>query len=368
MKLTAVQEAYLVGREKRGNLGGTACHVYLEFDGAAIDRETLQAAWTEVVQHEPAMRQRILQDATAELSDAPLTDRVLYFDFSQKTPEYAAAETEKIRQHFSHRKMHTEEGHLCGLMLVHLPDNTAKLIFDLDLLMCDVCGFQVILDRLAQAYAARTLTYPQLPYLRDPAETAGCRYKALTAEISAADFRKIARHCAQENVTAFSALLTLFGEAVCGMSQQKAFVLNVPVFHTAERAGTVTDATELLFVPQFFDTGADIRTLMRDTQRQICAMQAGTQTNSKPVGEMPALVFSYVAGVPLVPPMFESLLGGTSYMISQTPEVAVDCQIFETVHGLRIDWVYPEGVLDETVLKEQFAHYTNQITEVWKDE
>ena len=70
----------------------------------------------------------------------------------------------------------------------------------------------------------------------------------------------------------------------------------------------------------------------------------------------------------LVPVMFESLLGGVSYMISQTPEVAVDCQIFETIHGLRADWVYPDGLFDEVFLREQFAHYIKRITEVWENE
>ena len=368
MKLTAVQEAYLVGREKRANLGGTACHVYLEFDGAEIDRDTLQAAWTDVVQHEPAMRQCIRKDGTSALADTPLTDRVLFFDFSEKTAEFAEAETEKIRQSFSHRMMRAEEGHLCGLILVQMPDRRAKLIFDLDLLMCDVYGFQVILDRLAQAYAARVLTYPKLPYLTDPAEMSGCRYKALTAELSASELRRVRMKSRQDGTGIFAALLTLFGEAVSGMSEQKRFVLNVPLFHIADREGKVTDATELLFVPLFFDTGADIRTLMHDTQRQLKALQNGEQTNSKPSDDLPALVFSYTENVPLVPVMFESLLGGTSYMISQTPEVAVDCQIFETVHGLRVDWVYPEGLFDEVVLRERFAHYINRITEVWENE
>ncbi|MCR4761212.1 MAG: hypothetical protein K5705_13270 [Oscillospiraceae bacterium] len=368
MKLTAVQEAYLIGREKQSHLGGTACHVYLEFDGAEIDCGILQEAWSDVVQHEPAMRQRIRNDGTAELADTPLTDRVLYFDFSGKTADFAEAETEKIRQSFSHRKMRAEEGHLCGLMLVQMPDRRAKLIFDLDLLMCDVYGFQVVLDRLAQAYAARTLTYPNPSYLHNPAEMSGCRYKALTAEISAPELRRIREKSLQDGTGIFAALLTLFGEAVSRMSEQKHFVLNVPLFRIADRAGKVTDATELLFVPLFYDTGADIRTLMHNTQRQLTALQNGEQMNSKPSGDLPAFVFSYTENVPLVPVMFESLLGGVSYMISQTPDVAVDCQIFETIHGLRADWVYPDGLFDEAVLRDQFAHYIKRITEVWENE
>ena len=70
----------------------------------------------------------------------------------------------------------------------------------------------MILDRLAQAYVARTLTYPDLPYLSDPAGMAGCRYKALTAEIAADDLRRIRQNCRQEGTELFAVLLTLFGE------------------------------------------------------------------------------------------------------------------------------------------------------------
>lgn len=364
MKLTDVQAAYLIGREKRDHLGGTACHVYLEFDGAGVAPDILQEAWTDVVQHDTAFRQRILKDGTAELADMPLTDRVLCFDFSGKTDEFAEAETEKIRQSFSHRIMRVEEGHLCGLMLVQMPHQRTRLIFDLDLLMCDVYSFQVILDRLAQAYAARMLSYPKLPYLCEPAKLSKCRYKALTAELSAANLRRMRLRCKQNDAGIFAALLTLFGEAVSGISERKHFVLNVPTFHIADRAGKVTDVTELLFMPLFFDTGADIWTLICDTQRQINAMQNGTQINNKPNGDLPALVFSYTENTLLVPAMFESLLGRTSFMISQTPEVAVDCQVFETIRGLRVDWVYPEGLIDEALLRKQFEHYIKMITEV----
>lgn len=54
--LTALQQAYLLGRSDRWPLGGVAMHDFREYRARQLDVPRLEARLTELVQHYPALR------------------------------------------------------------------------------------------------------------------------------------------------------------------------------------------------------------------------------------------------------------------------------------------------------------------------
>lgn len=369
--LTKTQEVYLVGRNKKENLGDVPCHVYMEFDGAGISLEKLQNAWSKVFIKHPVMNTKISSDGTLEIMDKAFSERILYFDFSEKSSDYIFDELKKIRGSFSHRKMRIEYGQTVGLILVKLPQNKNKLIFDLDLLMCDVYGFQVILNDLAAEYGndlitaetpeSEIISYPKFPFKNNPKTLYGCEYTSLTYEVDSDVYKEFEKKSLNCGFGKREILLALFGKAISETVSEDCFSINVPVFNIEKRMGVVGDYTDLIFIRQYWKKNAEMKNKFADVRAQLDGIQAGRLTNLKPNTESPAVVFSYIENQKLLSSVFEHTLGSLTYMISQTPEVALDCQIFETNKGLRIDWVYPVELFDENVLSVIFKRFIDLI-------
>lgn len=369
--LTKTQEAYLIGRNKKENLGDVPCHVYMEFDGEGVSHEKLQNAWSKMFIKHPVMNTKIALDGTLEIMDEAFSDRILYFDFSEKASDYISDELKKIRECFSHRKMHIEYGQTVGLILVRLPQNKNKLIFDLDLLMCDVYGFQVILNDLAAEYGSEFIpaetsesemvSYPKLPFKKNPNTLYGCEYTSFTYEVDSDAYKKFEEKSLDCGFGKREVLLTLFGKAIAETASNDCFSINVPVFNIAKRVGVVGDYTDLLFIRQCWGRNDEIKGKIFDIKAQLDGIQEGRVINLKPGTESPAVVFSYIENQKLLSSAFEHNLGSLTYMISQTPEVALDCQIFEINNGLRVDWVYPVELFDESVLSIAFKRFIGLI-------
>ena len=76
------------------------------------------------------------------------------------------------------------------------------------------------------------------------------------------------------------------------------------------------------------------------------------------------VVFSCNYGTPFVDDKFEKTFGSLNYMVSQTPQVWIDFQIFEINNGLNLSWdavdeLFPDGMLDK-----MFAAFVAMLNEL----
>ena len=69
--LAPMQHAYWIGRSDEQELGGVAAHLYVEFDGGAIDPQRLERAVADLVAAHPMLRTRFLPDGTQQTMPAP---------------------------------------------------------------------------------------------------------------------------------------------------------------------------------------------------------------------------------------------------------------------------------------------------------
>ncbi|HEY9266816.1 MAG TPA: condensation domain-containing protein, partial [Mycobacterium sp.] len=145
--LAPIQHALWVGRNDDQQLGGVAAHLYVEFDGDAVDPERLRGAAAKLAARHPMLRVDILPDGTQRIGDRGLPVEV----HDLRDLERAAAEQrlEEIRDAKSHQLL---QGTVLELSLSLLPDGRTRLHVDLDMQAADAVSYRNFMSDLAVLY------------------------------------------------------------------------------------------------------------------------------------------------------------------------------------------------------------------------
>ncbi|MGO2465376.1 MAG: amino acid adenylation domain-containing protein, partial [Serratia proteamaculans] len=153
--LTALQQAYLLGRSEQWPLGGVAMHDFREYHGLKLDLARLEARLSELVQHYAALRtcidpqrftQRVRSEATLNL------DR---HDLRALDPQAAQQRLTILREQYSHHR-HDPAQPLWRIAAIQLPvtpdvtgNNYDTVIFtSFDALILDGQGISTVIARL----------------------------------------------------------------------------------------------------------------------------------------------------------------------------------------------------------------------------
>ncbi len=404
--LTDVQYAYWIGRREDQYLGGVGCHGYLEADGENVDSLRLEEAWEKLLMRHPMLRARFLQDGRQEVMGTPALKKVRVNDLRYHSKDRLSLELKSIRDRLSHRLLEIEKGEVAGLQLSLLPGNKTRLHFDIDLLVADVQSFQIILRDLAAAYARglnppapvdwsfagylkqeeqrrledreRSRQYwsrrlpslpqaPALPLKERPENIKKPVFKRRESFVKEPDWEVLKKRSAASRVTPAMVLLTAYAEVIERWSASPEFLINIPLFdrQTAEAGieNVVADFTNLLLLAVNCSDSQSFLEHVQSIQRQFHEDVANTAYSGVQVqrdmarlhqGEkvFAPVVFSCNLGVPLINDEFRKAFGGISYMISQTPQVWLDFQLFDMDNGLLLIWdaiddLFPEGLIDQ---------------------
>ncbi|MFU2208083.1 amino acid adenylation domain-containing protein [Solidesulfovibrio sp. C21] len=407
--LTDVQYAYWIGRRDGQTLGGVGCHAYLEFDGRDIDPRRLETAWKRLFRHHPMLRARFLADGTQTIGETAHGDTVVVHDLRQADREIVESHLVGLRERLSHRRLAVEDGEVAGLSLTLLPQGRARLHLDVDLLVADVQSLHILLRDLAAGYARDAA--PQAPvdwsfsrclarmvaqrqgdreaaasYWRNRLDTLpGAPGLPLRQKPEALDvpvFRRrqhrldprvwqvIRSRAAAYRTTPAMVLLTMYAQVLGCWSAQPRFLINIPLFdRLADMPGiedVVADFTTVLLLEvacragdSFLDALNDIKNQFRNdvahavysgvqVQRDLARMRQGERL-------LAPVVFACNLGTPLLTQEFREHLGELSFMVSQTPQVWLDFQIYETDDTLLLAWDAVEGLFPEGMVDAMFA-------------
>lgn len=405
-ELTDVQYAYWVGRKDGEALGGISCHAYLELDGENIDPERLQKAWDRVLNHHPMLRAKFLEDGRQEIQAQPFNAQITVHDFSLYFQEACSLELSRIRDRVSHRRLAIEKGEVAGLELCLLPEGKNRLYFDIDLLVADVQSLHIVLRDLANAYAsdhelpapanwsfahylrkqeqlraaekeaakkywqsqlAELPGAPELPVKVKPETVQGAVFTRRTQVVSKNAWETLQKRCAVNKVTPAMMFLTAYAQILDRWSSNSKFLINIPLFdrQTGEDGleDVVADFTTLLLLPvdcekeqTFLDHVQAVQ--QRFHQDAAHTAYSGVQVQRELVRfyqerrNFAPVVFAYNLSTPLVQDECKNVLGTLTYMISQTPQVWLDFQLYELDGGLLLAWdavdeLFPEGMIEE---------------------
>ncbi|MBR6982292.1 MAG: amino acid adenylation domain-containing protein [Ruminococcus sp.] len=411
--MTDVQNAYWIGRLGGQNIGGVGCHGYMEIDVKDIDVEKLNKAFYDLQMHHPMLRVVITQDGQQYISDHPYSDNITVYDYRNEDPE---EHLKNMRQTTSHRLLDIYNGQVIALQLTLLPDGQARIHYDIDLLVADVTSFQIILRDLVALYNGKTLPEksclfnfaeyvindekqhekeieadrkfwteridklpgkPELPlYQTDMENPVFERHEAF---LEPEKWKHFKQTCAAHQITPARALLTLYAMVIARFSTNSEFLINIPLFNrSGEMEGledSVADFTTLLLIdckPGEGDTFLDKINCIDKTFKEHIAhtRYSGVSVQRDYLKLHPGenvvapIVFSCNLGVPLLNEEFCNTFGDISYMISQTPQVWLDFQLFDIHDGFLMIWDSVKGVFEADVLDSMFRMYQNTLNKI----
>ncbi|MCG6498310.1 condensation domain-containing protein [Kitasatospora sp. A2-31] len=317
-----------------------------------------------------------------------------------------------VRAGLSHRRLDVAAGEVFDVQLSLLPGGRTRIHLNIDLLVADVASIEVLLADLAAAYRAPERLAPagdygfaqyladyrasagspadpgsplaaaqrywkellpelptdgpRLPLAKLPGELGRTRFSRRSFVLGAQEWQRITARAREHGLTTAMVLATAYAEVLGAWSEEPAFLLNVPLFdrqplHPAV-AGMIADFTNLVLLPVDLSRPAPfaerVRGLQRSVQRNASHAQYPTLNvlrdlrrahGGRRVGA--PVVFACNLGSDFVAPDFRAELGELTWMLSQTPQVWLDHQVYRTDDSVQLAWdavdeLFPAGLLD----------------------
>ncbi len=414
--LTDMQHAYWIGRRDDQPLGGVGCHAYLELDRHGVDPTRLGRAWDRLLASHGMLRARFDAEGHQRVEDAPCPAcRLITHDWRGLDAAAVDIALADIRARLSHRRLDVAAGHVAGLELCRLPGGATRLCLDIDLLVADVQSLRIILRDLAMAYRADADppaqagwhfgTYlandairradaleagrlywaerladlprgPALPLATSPASIGKPHFTRRTHLLSPAAWQGLKRLAGQHRLTPAMVLATAYAETLARWSATSQFLLNLPLFDRdltdPACAEVVADFTSLL--PLLVDCGQPLgfatraQTIQAQLRRDLeHAAYPGVRVLRDLARQRPGerdfapVVFACNLGQPLLTPACQESLGRLGWMISQTPQVWLDHQVYEQDDGLLLAWDSVDALFPPGLIAAMFGAYTALI-------
>ncbi|MDG4782323.1 amino acid adenylation domain-containing protein [Micromonospora sp. WMMD961] len=418
--LATMQYAYWIGRQDEQPFGDVAAHFYVEFDGHAVDPDRLRAALAAVTARHGMLRARFDAEGRQRIAAAARTPLVVH---DLTGAHQVDRELDRLRAHYTHRRMDVENGEVFTVALSLLPGGATRLHVDLDMLVADALSMRILLGDLHTLYhdpdadlPTITASFPEyLAAHRDSAEVARERARAwwtrrldelaagpqlpirpdagrpgavarsvrLHHWLAPARRERLLRRAAAHGVTAAAALATAFAEVIGAFSDDRRFLLNLPLFAREP----LVDGADLLVGDFSSSVLLDVDTTGRPpfTERatRVQADLRAAIGHGAYAGVEVLRDLSRRAGSPvLAPVVYTSALGlgeiygesmqrtfGTpSWIISQGPQVWLDAQVTELDGGLLLNWDVRLDVLADGVAEAAFSVYRGLVDALTDDD
>jgi yersiniabactin nonribosomal peptide synthetase len=422
--LTDLQQAYLLGRSDAFALGNVPAAFYAEIDAVDLDAAALERAWQRVVARHDALRtvctadgqQRVLREVPAwHLPQEDLRGREL---------PLADQELAAIRDRLRSRVFRPGSWPLFDIAVTRLDDRRSRIHLSIDLLLADgatlgrlVHEWQAFyrnpnaqlpvaevsfrdyvraLDGIAgtepyeqaRAYWTDRLPElppaPRLPLTTDPERLESAHFTTRTTYLTPDQWARLRRRALGSGLTPSMVLCWAYAAVLRAWSATDAFTLNLtlserlPLHPDIDRvAGAFTSVT-LLAV----ETGleAPVREQAHALQRQFWADFARRSFNGVRVLRELARTRGWAtASMPVV---FTSALGDgeaslgraarefgeLAYTVTQTPQVHLECQVFELDGALRANWAVLEELFPPGLIDAAFAAFGQLLERLADDE
>ncbi|MGW7469030.1 amino acid adenylation domain-containing protein [Streptomyces xantholiticus] len=414
--LTAVQQAYWIGRGTDRPLGGVGCHAYLEVDTRGVVPDRLEKAVRALMHRHPMLRASFGDDGTQRVLESPAWAGLTVHDHTQLTADEARRALLRLRESLSHRVLEVAEGEVLDVRLSLLPGKGQRIHVNADLLVADVHSIRLLLSDLAVLYddpadgtaprctfaeyladtAARRAAGherareywqrrlpdlpdgPPLPLAADPGDIGVPRFVRRGHTLTPGEWAALRRRAAEHGVTPAVLLITAFSEILSRWSGREHFLLNVPLFDRDQGGHPdveriVADFTSLLLLEVDLSGGAGFADRARAIQQRlhddvghaaytgVDVLRDFIRTDAGAPRTAP-VVFACNLDAPLVPDDFAARFGELSWMISQTPQVWLDHQVYGTREGgLLLAWDAVEALFPDGVIDTMFTAYTTLL-------
>jgi amino acid adenylation domain-containing protein len=427
--LTDLQQAYWIGRSGALELGNVATHGYLEVESEGLDLGRFNVAVQRVIDRHEMLRAIVLPDGTQQiLQDLP-PYIVECTDLRALSPEEQAKQLDVTYAELSHQMLPSDRWPLFDLRATQLTDTKLRLHISYDFLITDALSLMIMRRELAYFYlypdkplppitlsfrdyvlaeAAfqksaefhRSLAYwrtrladlppaPELPLAQNPATLDDPKFVRRQMTLDKEKWSQLKRRAAQADMTGSAVLLAAFAEVLAVWSKSPRFTINLTLFNRLpvhpQVNDIVGDFTSLTLVGIDYTAPDSFETRARAVQTQLWAnldnrYVSGVQVlrelahiqKSARAAIMPVVFTSAISLASASNPEDEveapPEMGRIVRSISQTPQVWLDHQVFESDGALLLNWDAVEALFPPNLLNEMFATYGQLLKRLATDE
>jgi yersiniabactin nonribosomal peptide synthetase len=402
--LTEVQQAYWVGRQKGFTLGGIGSQFFVEFEVDQLDVAQLEQIWNRLIERHDILRAVIRDGQQQVLAHVP---RYIIKPYSIVDKVAALA----LREKLAYQVRDPATWPVCDLQVAVLPNGSSYIYLCLDNLLLDGLSMQILMAELEQDYlypdrirpplAVTFRDYrqymaqqtdnqsakdywmqridtlppaPQLPLVRAPETIQHPRFIRLSARLPAAQWQRLKTQAKQVQLTPSTLLLAAYATVLSAWSQSPSLSLNLTLFdrhpvhpQINQVLGDFTSLLLLAWQPEhhWLDSAQVLqRRLWQDLAHRdvsaIWVMRQLARRRQLASTSMP-VVFTSALG-------FEGdrFLARRSWLkphwgISQTPQIWLDHQVYESEGELCFNWDAVEALFDPQQLEAMFNAYTNLL-------
>jgi epothilone synthetase B len=406
--LTDIQQAYWVGRGAGLPLGGVGIHGYFELDCTDLDVDRLSAAWNRVIREHDMMRVVVRPDGQQHVLATVPTYRFEVEDLRTAPSDVSADRLAAVRARLSHQVFDPRVWPLFEIRATRLTDRITRLHMSEDALHVDMVSTGLILgdwvryyrepdapsapvpvayrdyvlaleefkgsrlyERSREYWRGRLATLPPapaLPLARPYEAVSGAPFVRRTARLSAERWGQIKQTAAAAGLTAAGLLLGVYAEVIGCWSTEPRFCLNVTVYNRLPLHPDIDrvagDFTSMILVEVDRSAGGSFaaralrvqKRLWEDLEYQYVSgvevLRDLALTRGRSAALMP-VVFTAALGTP----GYRTLdrLGAVAYEVTQTPQVALDQQVFEEGGELILSWDAVDSAFRPGVPDDMFA-------------
>jgi len=404
--LNDMQQAFWIGRSESVQLGNIGIHGYFELECRDLDVARAQTALRRLISRHDMLRAIVLPDGTQQvLADVPSYE-LSFEDLSTSSPAVQTARLLELRAQLSHQMFDVQRWPLFDARAVRLDEQTTLLFFSIDLIIADARSIVIIFRDWAELYrhAHRTppaLGYtfqrylqseaslvtssayrraeqywsarldqlpdaPQLPLRVDPSAVVTPRFVRHAGCLSAARWSRLKERGRDAGLTPSVMMCTAYAEVLARWSSEQHFTLNViPNMRRAEHPD----------VQQVVGPCSSINLLEIDLRRRESFVERARRLQARLYEDLDHMQFNGVQvlrklaqrrGARLdarMPIVFTSMmldlaelegLGRLRDMLTQTPQVWIDCQLAEREGALHFNWDVVEDLFPAGMIAEMF--------------
>ncbi|BAH50571.1 non-ribosomal peptide synthetase [Rhodococcus opacus] len=409
--LAPMQHAYWVGRSEGQELGGVAAHLYVEFDGPALDPVALAGAVDALVAHHPMLRAQFLPDGTQRILALPGRPVFTVVDLRDRSDDDVSTRLDGVRDMKTHQRLAVEDGQVLDITLSRLPGGRARLHLDVDMLAADAMSYRILVDDLARLYGGGELpatdysfryylersvahtvpkrdrdwwrsrladlpAAPALPVVPEAERVDPCLTVRYHHWLDASAKSRLLAESHRRGVTPAMALASVFAEVIGRWSTEPRFLLNLPLFHREDTHPDVErlvgDFTSSVLLEVDLRDTASVSERAEALQRAMHAAGAHAAYTGLDVlrdlgrsrGEPVLAPVVYTSALNLGELFSEGatdIFGEPVWIISQGPQVLLDAQVTEVSGGLLLNWDVRTSAFRPGVIDAMFARYTAAV-------
>lgn len=413
--ITDIQMAYYIGREKNMFLGGNSAHGYLEYEGNA-DPAKIETALNTIIKKYDALRLIINDDGTQSVLENIPKYKIEVTDLTDMDSMKKELIINDYRKEHSAKIYKAGTYPLFGFHAFKIENLKWRYAFDVDLMIMDRSSIEIFFKELEEYYfnddvAISETDYNFIDYVQernqfkknckddelywknyiesgkltvpknieendDIGNASSLHFVSKECYISSDKWNEIKNNLTERRIIPSVFVMTAYAKALSTWQNSDNATVNMTTslrnINGKSYSKCIGDFTELVITDVAVSKDKDLYENALETQRILKSHMKHSalggikvmnylaeNSGSEKIGICPFAFTSSIEGKTSY--MRRNVLGKNVYQISQTPQLKIDCQIYEEDEKLIIRFDYPQGIFKDSIVEEILMYMKKSI-------